>query len=392
MQQLNVFTILVLTALNLTTVSLALPLIMGRGVSRAARLAQFSFLFQMLGWVGIISSGFVGGHWLDPVLSTAAMVCASVSNYLMFLALREWLGPRSHQRLLLVLVVLMPLGYAAGFEHYSWRVGFANLLLAGQLLIVGWAVVRPKTDSSLSWRSLIALCYTGVAVASLARGILGVFFPELYPTFDAPHAINVAAQVTANVALVLSAVAVLVAWREEAEAQLRLLAMSDGLTCLYNRNYWSNHAPVLFDQARRHGQPLALIALDLDNFKKINDALGHDVGDQVLRLVGRVLQANRRSSDLVARIGGEEFAILLPQTERVAALHVEHTLRQALQVEVKLQPTLQVTYSAGLAMLHPEDISLTSLMVRADRALYQAKTQGRSTLVEAARADLHHIQ
>lgn len=383
MDHLSVLTILVLTALNLTTVSLALPMIMGQGISRAARLAQLSFLFQTLGWVSIILSGIVGGHWLDPVLSTAAMVFASASNYLMFLALRDWLGARPHQRLLLVLVVLMPLGYAAGFDYYSWRVGFANVLIAGQLLIVGWAALRPQTDSSLRWRALIAMCYTSVALASLARGVLGVFFPELYPAFDAPHPVNVAAQVIANVALVLTAVAVLVAWREEAEAQLRAQAISDGLTRLSNRNYWTDRAPAFFDQARRHGQPLALITLDLDHFKKINDTLGHGVGDQVLRLVGRILQANRRSSDLVARIGGEEFAMLLPQTERAAALHVEQALRQALQAEVERHPTLQVTYSAGLAMLQPEDLSFTDFMVRADRALYLAKAQGRGRLVEA---------
>ena len=383
MESLSVLTILVLTALNLTTVSLALPLIMGRGISRAAQLAQLSFIAQTLGWVCIISSGFASSHWLDQVLSTAAMVSASVANYLMFLALREWLGPRSYQRLLLVLVVLMPLGYTVGFGYYSWRVGFANLLMAGQLLIVGWAALRPQVDSSLRWRSLIFICYSAVAVATLARGVLGAFFPELYPSFDAPHAINVTAQVVANVALVLSAVAVLVAWREEVEAQLRDQAISDGLTRLHNRNYWIDRAPVLFDQARRHGQPLALITLDLDHFKQINDTLGHDVGDQVLRLVGRVLQANRRSSDLVARIGGEEFAMLLPQTDRAAALHVEQSLRQAMQQEVTRHPTLKVTHSAGLAMLQPEDASWTGFMVRADRALYQAKAQGRDRVVEA---------
>jgi diguanylate cyclase (GGDEF)-like protein len=383
MESLSVLTVLVLTALNLATVSMALPLIMGRGISRAAKQAQLSFIAQTLGWVFIIASGFAGGHWLDPVLSIAAMVVASVANYLMFQALQEWLGPRPHQRLLLGLVVLMPLGYALGFEYYSWRVGFANLLIAFQLLIVGRAALWPQTDRSLRWRALITLCYSTVAVASLARGVLGAFFPELYPSFDAPHAINVAAQVTANVALVLSAVAVLVAWREEAEAQLRAQAISDELTRLHNRNYWTDRAPVLFDQARRHGQPLALLTLDLDHFKHINDTLGHDVGDQVLRLVGRVLQADRRSSDLVARIGGEEFALLLPQTDHTSALHVEQVLRQALQEEVKRHPTLQVTYSAGLAMLHPQDTSFTDFMVRADRALYQAKNQGRDRLIKA---------
>nr|WP_315496394.1 diguanylate cyclase [uncultured Rhodoferax sp.] len=383
MEKLNVLTILVLTALNLSTVSVALLLIMGKGISRAARMAQFSLLSQTLGWVAIISSGFVFGHWLDPVLSTAAMVLASVANYLMFLALQAWLGPRPNQRALIALIVLMPLGYALSFEHYSLRVGYANLMFALQLTIVAQAALGPRLPGGLRWRALVCLCYAAVACASLARGVLGAFYPELYPTFDAPHIVNVLAQLTANMALVLTTVAVLVAWREEAEGQLREQAFTDNITGLLNRHGWDDRAPALFDQARRHNTPLALILLDLDHFKRVNDTQGHEVGDQVLRLVGKVLQSNRRSSDLAARIGGEEFALLLPQTDKRAALHVEQRLRLALLEEGIQQPTLRVGYSAGLALLQAGDRKLTDFMVRADAALYQAKAQGRGRLLQA---------
>lgn len=383
MEKLNVLTILVLTALNLSTVSVALLLIMGKGISRAARMAQFSLLSQTLGWVAIISSGFVFGHWLDPVLSTAAMVLASVANYLMFLALQAWLGPRPNQRALIALMVLMPLGYALSFEHYSLRVGYANLMFALQLTIVAQAALGPRLPGGLRWRALVCLCYAAVACASLARGVLGAFYPELYPTFDAPHIVNVLAQLTANMALVLTTVAVLVAWREEAEGQLREQAFTDNITGLLNRHGWDDRAPALFDQARRHNTPLALILLDLDHFKRVNDTQGHEVGDQVLRLVGKVLQSNRRSSDLAARIGGEEFALLLPQTDKRAALHVEQRLRLALLEEGIQQPTLRVGYSAGLALLQAGDRKLTDFMVRADAALYQAKAQGRGRLLQA---------
>jgi diguanylate cyclase (GGDEF)-like protein len=380
MGHIDVLTVLVLTALNLGTVSVALPLIMGPGISRAARMAQASLVCQTLGWVCIIASDAWSGHWLDPTLSTASMAFASAANYCMFLALEDWLGPRPGRRALLLLTVLMPLGYALSFSLYSVRVGYANFLLAAQLLVVARAALWPQRGASLPWRALLTLCYSAVAVATVGRGVLGGFYPALYPNFQAAHPVNVIAQLTANIALVLTTVSVLVAWREEADARLRLQAYTDALTGLLNRHGWDGRAPALFDQARRHGTPLALLMLDLDHFKQINDTLGHDVGDQVLRLFSEVLQAHRRSSDLCARVGGEEFALLLPHTDRAAAVVIEQRLRSALKAACAQQPRLAVNYSAGLAVLQPGDDTLTTFMVRADSGLYLAKSQGRGRL------------
>jgi len=380
LESISVYTILLLTALNMGTVSVALPLIMGRGISRAARLAQASLVSQTLGWITIIISGFWAGHWLDPTLSTASMAFASLANCLMFFALQEWLGKRPGQHVLLWLTVLMPIGYALSFSNYSLRVGYANFLLAGQFLIVARATLWPRVAASLPWRSLISLCYFSVAVTTIGRGVLGGFYPELYPSFQAAHPINVVAQLVINVTLILIAVAVLVAWREEAEAQLREHAYTDKLTGLLNRHGWEQSAPSLLDHARRHGTPLAIMVLDLDHFKQINDTQGHEVGDQVLRLFGRVLQENCRSSDLAARVGGEEFALLLPQTDEAAALLFEQRLRSALQRACQRQPQLKVDYSAGLALLEPADTTLTTFLVRADSRLYQAKHLGRGRL------------
>lgn len=380
MLALDVTTILVLTAANLATVSIALPLIMGRGISRAARLAQLSLIFQTLGWVFIIASEAVTGTWMDPVLSVVSVASAAAANLAMFWSLQEWLGPRPWQRTLIGLVVVLPLGYGLTFEHYSVRVAIANFVLAAQLLLVGRAALWPQRTAPLPWRSLIALCYLVVSGFTVGRGILGGFFPELYPNFAAPHPINIGAQLAANITLALTTVAVLVAWRDEADAKLREQVSTDELTGLLNRRGWDTRAAALFDQARRHRTPLALIMLDLDHFKRINDTLGHEVGDQVLRLFSSVLLKHRRSSDLAARIGGEEFALLLPHTDQAAAVLIEQRLRAALKVICSQQPQLTVEYSAGLALLQPADDSLTTFMVRADSGLYLAKSQGRGRM------------
>ena len=124
-----------------------------------------------------------------------------------------------------------------------------------------------------------------------------------------------------------------------------------------------------------------MIFLDLDNFKRINDTRGHEVGDQVLRLFSDVLLYHRRSGDLAARVGGEEFALLLPYTDRVGAIQIEQRLRVSLHDACDLHPSLNVDYSSGLAMLNANDASLTAFMVRADTALYRAKHEGRGRLV-----------
>lgn len=383
MVHIDIFTVLVLTALNLGTVSLALPLIMGRGISKGARLAQISLMSQTLGWVFIIASDQWNGHWLDPVLSTASMASASLANYLMFFALQDWLGRRPGRQLLRLLTVAMPLGYALCFSNYALRVGYTNLVFAAQLLLVARAALDPIRPTKLPWRLLISVCYSCVAVMTAGRGILGGFFPELYPNFQSGHPVNIVAQITANVALVLTTVAVLVAWRDEAEAKLREQAYSDGLTGLLNRHGWDERAPALFDQSRRHAMPLALIMLDLDHFKRVNDTLGHEVGDQVLRLFSAVLKDHRRSSDLAARVGGEEFALLLPHTDLAAATLIEQRLRASLKAACAGKPHLTVDYSAGLAMLQATDATLIAFMVRADKALYEAKNAGRGRLQHA---------
>lgn len=377
---LDVGTLLVINAANLLLMASTLPIIMGRRLSPAAASARAALIVHATGWIAIIVSSLWKDQWPDLVLSTLSMTCTGVSQALMFRALQGWLGPRRGQRLLWVLVVLTPLGYALSFQHYAIRVGWANLLVALELLVVCQATLRPTTREVGNWRWVIFACTLVMAGFTAARGVMGFFFTELYPTFRTPHPVNVLALLATNITLVLGNLAVLVAWREEAEAQLREQAYTDHLTGLYNRHGWEERAPALFAQALRYNTPLALLMLDLDHFKRINDLHGHDVGDAVLRLFGGVLRDNRRGGDLVARIGGEEFVLLLPQSDHAAAVKLDRRLRRALESACAEQPLLAVDFSAGLALLRPDDATLSHLMVRADNGLYQAKNQGRGRL------------
>jgi diguanylate cyclase (GGDEF)-like protein len=375
---LDFVTLMTVMAVNLFMISAALPLIMGRDVSRAARNVQASLLMQAVGWSAIIASSSLWDH----ALSTIAMACQAAAQWALYRALEEWLGPRPLRRTLLVLVVAMPLGYTLGFEHYAWRVGWANGLLAAILCIVARATQHPVTAADSRWRALLLGCLLTSACFTLARGLLGAFTDQ-YPTFRTPHPVNLGAAVATNVSLVLGTVAVLVAWRAEAEQKLRALAMTDGLTGLLNRRGFDTQGETLLSHAWRHRLPLTALMLDLDHFKRINDTHGHDMGDRALQLFARLLTETCRTGDILARLGGEEFGVLLLHNGAPAGRAFDRRLRQRLRDASAAELGFVLDYSAGKAQLLPGESSLAALMGRADEALYNAKAQGRGRLVAA---------
>lgn len=163
-----------------------------------------------------------------------------------------WLGPRRGELLLKSTIVLAPVGYLLLSHSFQMRTVWANLMMISQLLLLAQATLWPATRLGGRWRWVIFGCTLTMALFTAARTVLVVFFSAQYPNFLAPHPVNVISMLAANVTLVLAMVATLVAWREEAEAQLRDQAYTDALTDLANRHGWGERAPVLFDHARRH--------------------------------------------------------------------------------------------------------------------------------------------
>ncbi|MEV0461029.1 GGDEF domain-containing protein [Catellatospora methionotrophica] len=165
----------------------------------------------------------------------------------------------------------------------------------------------------------------------------------------------------------------------ERRAELTDLATLDALTGLPNRRFMRTSLTRELQRAMRDGTPLGLIIIDLDRFKAVNDEYGHLAGDEVLRRVGEVLRRELRSSDVAGRPGGEEFAVLLPDTGRAAAMGIAERLRAALAKETIIHRERTVTITASLGVVcFPEDGQDAELLVqRADDALYAAKRAGR---------------
>jgi len=173
----------------------------------------------------------------------------------------------------------------------------------------------------------------------------------------------------------------------DAMRELRRLATRDALTGLLNRRAFNEVLAEEIDRARRLSRPLALVVLDLDHFKSVNDTRGHPAGDAVLAAVARVLESEVRSIDKVARLGGEEFAVLLMETEAHDALVVARRLVEAVRgrpVGLADGESLAVTVSAGVAELAGYGENDAALMTSADKALYAAKHSGRNCAVLAS--------
>jgi len=165
------------------------------------------------------------------------------------------------------------------------------------------------------------------------------------------------------------------------------LAVTDSLTGLYNRRYLETHLTSLIDHFINRGKTLAVLAVDVDFFKPINDTYGHDVGDKVLQELAVRIRENTRTIDLCCRTGGEEFVLVLPSTNMMAAQVIAERLRRSIasrSFTAGPSQGIPVTVSIGVATLNTAEDSLERLLKRADSALYEAKREGRNRVVQAA--------
>lgn len=179
--------------------------------------------------------------------------------------------------------------------------------------------------------------------------------------------------------------------RVAAEKELLRLATRDALTGLANRRHFFDLAETSLTQTRRYGTPMTVALLDLDHFKHINDTHGHAAGDAVLSAFAEILRASLRDTDTPARIGGEEFAVLLPNTPLAEALNALERIRQTLdetpvQLDAQGERTIYATVSVGAVQWNVSHLDVDSMLAHADAALYSAKRQGRN------RVQLYHAE
>jgi diguanylate cyclase (GGDEF)-like protein len=164
------------------------------------------------------------------------------------------------------------------------------------------------------------------------------------------------------------------------------MATTDGLTGLCNHRHFQELFDAMIARAERYGRKLSLILTDIDHFKSVNDTYGHPVGDKVLKRVAVVLGQGARRTDIVSRYGGEEFAVLMEETDRVGARHIAERIRTAVEAEIfhTEHGQFKSTISLGIAT-YPDDATVKAKLTEcADQALYTAKRGGRNRSVAFA--------
>ncbi|WP_148862151.1 GGDEF domain-containing protein [Marinobacter fonticola] len=245
------------------------------------------------------------------------------------------------------------------------------------ITVFGWVLLVPLLSHLLHGRRV------GLAIAVVfIVGAGSIFLMKYHDSVELMQPVPITNMVILTLCLLVFSNVYEVS-RERTALKLLHLARTDVLTGLANRAMLQERYAQEEARARREKRPLAVIVLDLDHFKDVNDRYGHDVGDEALIHVANLLRQRLRATDLACRLGGEEFGALLPSTSSHHALALCETLRATLEANpLRLGDiTIPLTMSLGTAELGTDGHSLRTLVARADQRLYVAKTRGRNQVV-----------
>lgn len=236
-------------------------------------------------------------------------------------------------------------------------------------------MIRKLVRSYGYWAVTVAMTVASMAFATLLLAGLDLLFKGHVPAVD----LLIVNLISAIIAPVMTSRFIrLIHQLDTAEEQLKTLAREDPLTGIYNRRHFLELARREWVRARRYGDPLSLLILDVDRLKSINDMHGHAVGDEVLKRIAIVLRQTTRSSDIIARYGGEEFVVLLPGTDLATARSAANRVRSSIAEATQSYRPGGVTVSGGICGLETGVSTYEVLLRRADEALYGAKQAGRN--------------
>ena len=357
------------------------------GKPRYAMIWAFAFAVATLEWASNLFIRFFAGD--DPLLFSLIVGLCCLSNALIAIGFVQRARAQTSMTPLLI-AAFAAAGLITTIVFFFPQRDLRDavwLYFAGTMLVIGaGSVTRSLRKAPLPERATVAMLVLfavvdfGLGTLALGQGSSGE--GEGYLLF---RTLLVLLYPLAFIGVGLFAVFLVAADLAE---KMRLLATSDELTGIYNRRGFEESAERAIRNAQRQRQPLALVIADIDSFKTVNDRHGHSTGDRALKHFASRIERMVRRGDLIGRIGGEEFALLLINSRAQDALEVVERIRRdiaAMPVEGRAQ--IVMTASFGVTGLRPGGISLATLLARADRALYRSKLDGRDRVTSAEDLD-----
>jgi diguanylate cyclase (GGDEF)-like protein len=364
---------------------------------RALALWTKGCVFLLAGMSALLSRLFLP-EWLAVLVGNPLVLCGMLYfNQAVYLFVGKGPVPAWLTGLVVAGVLATPVLLAWPMSTRSMIFSAVLMLMAG---LPALHVFRHAWHAESTMRA-VALTMLMLSLAHALRAVQAGLVPDEYTTFFQSSLGQGIVVLLAFLALLGSGVGFVMASLERTAKSMEFLASHDALTGCLNRRSFDPLCDHEVARSQRGAQPLALLLLDLDHFKRVNDLHGHRCGDLVLQAFAKRVQARLRSADVFARLGGEEFAVLLPNTDLAGALNVAHHLCHevaANPVQLPDDKVFALTVSLGLAMFAPGGRDATPLKqrhrasaapmlspellyMRADQALYEAKRQGRNRVV-----------
>jgi diguanylate cyclase (GGDEF)-like protein len=262
-------------------------------------------------------------------------------------------------------------------EDGGARVILSSLIIATYAVLTALELRRERRNpKAAGLRAVVIPLLHGTAF--LSPILIAYLFPDTAPSALGPGFLALFALLILLYAVGMAFIAVVLAKEHSAQVH-KTAAMTDYMTGLYNRRGFLDVAQRLIDTQKRKGEAVTVLMFDLDHFKSINDRFGHDAGDEALRAFAATASGSMRGDDIVGRLGGEEFAAILPGPAANAVMVAERVRAAFEQAGVTISGhAMNATVSIGAADAQADGVSVNALLARADRALYRAKSSGRN--------------
>ncbi|MFN4359766.1 MAG: diguanylate cyclase [Hylemonella sp.] len=371
-------TLLLINVLVTATLALSLGVVASRARRDglfwwAAALAAHTVAYALLGLRGLVPD------WASVQLANTLLAAYFA---LILEGLFQFQQRVPNRALIWGPVLILPLLLTALHDHIQARVVLVALVLTLQAALTVHVLLQRRHETPGRGQYFVIAAYGVLIAMLLGRVALSYTGGLRLGSITDSNLVQAATFVLATLCLMLISLGLVLMTKEQADARNRRLALQDDLTGLNNRRFIFEVLGQQLALAERHGWPMALLIVDVDHFKRVNDTHGHLVGDQVLRELAACIRSRLRAQDIAGRWGGEEFIVLLPDTDATGATVLAEDLRVAVQQLRCLDPQgrpLPLTVSIGLhAQPQPTSRQRDELLAAADQAMYQAKRLGRN--------------